>query len=178
MPERSITYRPATPFDAPRIAALHARSWQENYRGDMTDHYLDREAAKERLAVWTDRFSNTDPNLRVMLAEEGNDLVAFCCLLLHDDPDDGTLLDNLHVRKDLQGTGVGRRLIRWAAVTTLAEDPTGKLYLWVLKNNVRAAAMYRHIGGRMGRTEHKQLVPGQPKEVEAVCVHFTAEELV
>ena len=178
MPDRSITYRPATPFDAPRIAALHTRSWQENYRGDLPDHYLDQEASGERLAIWTDRFSLPNPNMHVMLAESDNRLVGFCCLFLHHHPDDGALLDNLHVRHDMQGVGVGRRLIRWAAVTTLADDPAGRLYLWVLKTNTRAAAVYTHIGGRLGRTERQHIVPGQPTGVEAVAVHFSAEELI
>lgn len=178
MPQTSITYRPATPFDAPRIAALHARSWRENYRGDLPDTFLDKEVLSERLSTWTDRFSTPSDDMQVMLAERDNELVGFCCVLLHHDPEDGTLLDNLHVRQDYQGTGIGRRLIRWAAITTIAEDPEGKLYLWVLKNNTSAAAMYRHIGGRMGRTESKQLLPGRPELVEAVAVHFSAEELV
>ena len=178
MPEPSVTYRPATPFDAPRIAALHARSWQQNYRGDLPDDYLDQHAAAERLAVWTGRFSDPNPNMRVMLAEDENKLVGFCCLMLHESPADGTLLDNLHVRMDYQGLGIGKRLMRWAAVTTVAEDPEGRLYLWVLKNNTSAAAMYRHVGGRMGRTEQKHLLPDRPELVEAVAVHFSAEELI
>ncbi len=174
----AVTYRPATPFDAPRIAALHTRSWQENYRGELSDDYLDREASRERLAVWTERFSEPNELMKVMLAEEDNKLVAFCCVFLGHDPVDGALLDNLHVRKKYQGQGIGRRLIRWAAVITLEHDAAGRLYLWVLKNNTKAAEMYRHIGGRIGRTERKHLVAGQPDEVEAVCVHFEAESLV
>ncbi|MGB3800669.1 MAG: GNAT family N-acetyltransferase, partial [Lewinella sp.] len=160
------------------IAALHARSWQENYRRDLPGDYLDKESASERLSVWTERFSDPNEDMRVMLAERDNELVGFCCLFLHHDPKDGTLLDNLHIHRDFQGFGIGRRLIRWAAVTTVAEDPEGRLYLWVLKNNTAAAEMYQHIGGRMGRTEQKQLLPDRPVKVEAVAVHFAAAELI
>ncbi|PPK84519.1 ribosomal protein S18 acetylase RimI-like enzyme [Neolewinella xylanilytica] len=178
MSATTVTYRPATPFDAPRIAALHAQSWQENYRGALTDEYLDREATAERLSVWTERFSQPNDDMQVMLAEAGNQLVGFCCVFLHHDPQDGALLDNLHVRAEYQGRGVGRRLIRWAAVIAVAADPENRLHLWVLKTNTSAAAVYRHLGGRTGRTESKQLVPGQPAPVEAICVHFDAEQLI
>ncbi|NJB87160.1 ribosomal protein S18 acetylase RimI-like enzyme [Lewinella marina] len=172
-----LRYRPATPFDAPRIAALHTRSWRENYRGAMTDDYLDGQAADERLGVWTQRFSEENPNMQVFLAESGVNLVGFCCLFLDHDSKDGTLLDNLHVHIDYRGRGVGKQLMHWAAKTTMAHDPAGKLYLWVLQQNTAAAAVYRKLGGRMGRREQHHM-PGTAAEgTPALAVHFDPADL-
>ena len=67
----NITYRPATVTDADRIAALHARSWQETYRGIMPDEFLDNEVENERLAVWQERFAGQPPDRHLIVAEAG-----------------------------------------------------------------------------------------------------------
>lgn len=172
-----ITYRSATPFDAPRIAELHAHSWQLHYRGAMPDDYLDREAPAERLTVWTDRFSADHENMRVLLAEEDDVLAGFCCIVLGEDDQDGTLLDNLHVRPGYQGSGVGKRLMHWAAKETLAYAPDGELYLWVLEQNQPAMDVYLHLGGQAGRRERKHLVATAPEGVTAVAIHFDPADL-
>ncbi|WP_157974545.1 GNAT family N-acetyltransferase [Lewinella sp. IMCC34183] len=172
-----VTYRSATPFDAPRIAELHASSWQENYRGAMSDHYLDAEAPAERLSVWTGRFSAEDKSLRVWLAEEEDILAGFCCVVLGESERDGTLLDNLHVRAGYRGTGIGRYLLNWAAEEVLAYDPAGKLYLWVLEQNTSAMDVYRHLGGTPGRRELRHLSGMAPEGVGAIAVHFDPGDL-
>ena len=178
MTDTGITLRSATPFDAGRIAALHTRSWRENYAGDMSDAYLAHEAPAERLSVWTDRFTDTRENMRVVLAEDGTELVGFCCLFLDHDPADGTLLDNLHVRADYRGQGVGKQLMHDAAQAVRHYDPSGKLYLWVLQSNSSAMAVYRRLGGQPGRKEHHYM-PGTGEEgVTAIAVHFDPPTLL
>ncbi|THH36444.1 GNAT family N-acetyltransferase [Neolewinella litorea] len=178
MLQSNLRYRSATPFDAPRIAQLHARSWRENYRGAMTDTFLDQEARADRLAVWTRRFSDDDPRMRVLLAEEGKILVGFCCLYLDEEPEDGTLLDNLHVHANYHGRGVGKQLMHWAAETVLAYDPAGKLYLWVLEQNTPARRVYAALGGHVGRCEHRGLPGTGPGGAPALAVHFDPRNLL
>ena len=177
MSPAQITYRPATPFDAPRIAELHTRSWRETYRGDMSDDYLDHTAPKERLDVWTQRFSEENEALRVFLAEDGKLLVGFCCLLMEHSRQDGTLLDNLHVHSEYRKHGIGKRLMHWAAKQVMNYDPAGKLYLWVLETNTPAIDVYRHLGGSTGRSEQHQLPGSGPAGVSAIAVHFDPDEL-
>ena len=38
-----LVFRSATEKDAKGIAALHAKSWQQNYRGTFSDYFLDKE---------------------------------------------------------------------------------------------------------------------------------------
>ncbi len=168
----AITFRPATPFDAPRIAALHARSWREHYTNAMSAAYLEGEASVERLALWTDRFTDTPDTMRVVLAEAGTDLVGFSCLFFDHDATDGTLLDNLHVRADYQGHGVGKRLLHEVAGAILRHDPAGKLYLWVLESNTSALAFYQRLGGTPGRRVQRHLPGTGEAGVTAIAVHF------
>ena len=170
---------PATPQHAPHIAALHARSWQENYTDAMSATYLQQKAPAERLAVWTERFAHPAPGMRVLLAEDDNgQLIGFSCFFLDHHPEDGTLLDNLHVRADRQGTGLGKHLMQATARLTLAEGQNDKLYLWVLDSNTRARNVYERLGGRLGRSEQHHMPGTGPEGVAATIMHWRADSLL
>ena len=171
--------RQATPQDAPRIAALHARSWQENYTAAMSASYLQQEGPTERLAVWTERFAHPAPGMRVLLAEDDDGrLIGFSCFFLDHHPEDGTLLDNLHVRADQQGAGLGKHLVQATARLTLAEGQSDKLYLWVLDSNTRARNVYERLGGRVGRSEQHHMSGTGPEGVAATSMHWRAGSLL
>ena len=141
-----ITYRPATVADADRIAALHARSWQETYRGIMPDDFLDDEVEAERLAEWRNRFTEQPDNRQIIVAEEREQLVGFACVLTGSDPVYGALLDNLHVASAYKGRGIGRSLIKQAADWVRQQDAKSPFYLWVYEQNHPARAFYDSLG--------------------------------
>ena len=170
--------RQATPQDVPRIAALHARSWQENYTAAMSANYLQQKAPVERLAVWAERFAHPASGMRVLLAEDDGQLIGFSCFFLDHHPADGTLLDNLHVRADRQGAGLGKHLMQATARSVLAEAQSDKLYLWVLNSNTRARTVYERLGGRVGRSERHHMPGTGPEGVVATCMHWRAGELL
>ena len=74
-------------------------------------------------------------------------MLGFACVFLNQDNTYGALLDNLHVLDTAKGKGIGRQLMRLVALEVLKNDPNGKLYLWVLKNNTSAMAFYERLGG-------------------------------
>lgn len=141
-----VTFRLATPTDAEGIAALHARSWQETYRGIMPDEFLDDDVADERLTVWQERFIKTSANRRIIVAEVGDELAGFACVFTDDDPIFGALLDNLHVASPFKGRGIGRELIRQAAEWVQQQRPESRFYLWVYEQNHPARAFYDYLG--------------------------------
>ncbi len=141
-----ITYRIATTADTDRIAALHARSWQQTYRGIMPDAFLDDEVEAERLAEWRARFSEQPPNRQIIVAETDNQLVGFACVFADHDPVYGALLDNLHVASDYKGRGIGQSLIKQAADWVRQQAPTSPFYLWVYEQNHSARAFYDGLG--------------------------------
>ncbi|RAJ11343.1 GNAT family N-acetyltransferase [Arenibacter echinorum] len=142
-----LTYRQAKASDYLEIAKLHVKNWQQHYRGDFSDHFLDVEAELEREEVWKDRLSNPSPNQVVLVAEKDGEICGFACAFLEDDAEHGTLLDNLHVLATVKGKGIGRHLMGMVAQEALKKKPKGKLYLWVLKNNTSAMAFYERLGG-------------------------------
>lgn len=156
----------ATAADAPAIAALHSLSWQNTYRGSLTDDYLDKVAPTERLEVWTARFAAAAPEMQVTVskAADGN-LQGFACVFANHSPADGHLLDNLHVHPAGHGKGLGKSLMQHAAQRLLDTGHHGELYLWVLTDNLPAIRFYERMGGRPGRVENHDLVAGQRPEV-------------
>lgn len=143
-----ISYRIATPEDAEAIAMLHAKSWQENYKGIWSDQYLDHEVVPNRLSIWKKRFEKPNPEQYVKLALDGEDLCGFACTYLNYDKKWGAFLDNLHVRSDYQGNGIGKFLMKDSARWVQNKDAQSGLFLLVLENNQSAIKFYEKIGGQ------------------------------
>jgi ribosomal protein S18 acetylase RimI-like enzyme len=144
----TISYRTATPADATSIALLHARNWQENYRGSWKDEFLDHEVIPNRLEVWKKRFERPNERQYVILAEDQGSLCGFACTFLDHDPHWGAFMDNLHVSSPHQRRGIGQVLMQKSIEKIIQNDPSSKLYLWVLQTNDSAIRFYEKIGGK------------------------------
>jgi GNAT superfamily N-acetyltransferase len=141
-----LQFRFADRSDAEDIAALHAESWRRHYRGAYSDAFLDGDVVADRLAVWSERLRENDPQRQTIVVESGGGLIGFAHTAFDDDPTWGALLDNLHVAHGHKRRGVGSQLLAWAARGVI-ERETG-LYLWVLDQNVDAQAFYEARGAR------------------------------
>ena len=163
-----VDFRQATAADVPAIARLHGESWRNHYRGAYADEFLDGPVFDERLAVWTERFDRPSPSAVTVLAMTGDALVGFAHTFLDDDPEWGSLLDNLHVTLARKGSGVGRKLMGRTAELVLDRATSPRLYLWVLEQNVAAQGFYQRLGGEFAGTKATQAPGG--KEVAAIRV--------
>ncbi|CAM3536389.1 GNAT family N-acetyltransferase [Zobellia roscoffensis] len=169
-----VAYRTATLGDAVSIAGLHVKSWQENYRGAFSDAYLDELALGEREKIWHDRLENPLSRQTVIVAEKGEDLVGFVCAFFDVDDDFGTLLDNLHVLKDVQGMGIGKRLMSLIAKEVQDREPNSGLYLWVLESNEAALRFYDRQGGKRLETVEGNDIGDKP--IMKVRYHWSSME--
>lgn len=142
-----ITYREATAKDADSIAHLHSISWQQNYRGAFGDEFLNGPVLENRRDVWQNRLHQPVPNQYVIVAESDATIGGFSCAYSENDPVWGTLLDNLHVRKELKGLGIGSILLRSAAQWSYRKNPESGFYLWVLVQNMDAQKFYDYLEG-------------------------------
>jgi GNAT superfamily N-acetyltransferase len=134
-------FRLAGPGDAEAVANLHADSWRRHYRGAYSDTFLDGDVLADRLAVWTERLREPDPQRCTILAEDGG-LVGFANTVFDDDPTWGALLDNLHVADGHRRRGIGSRLLALTGKAVTERPPRTGLYLWVLEQNADARAFY------------------------------------
>jgi len=159
-PDLAVQYREATEHHADAIAALHADSWRRHYRGAYLDSYLDGDILSERRERWTLRLKPPRLNQLTVCAEIDGDVVGFSHTLFDHDPHWGALLDNLHVRSDLKGAGIGTRLLSIAAQELVRSRPSQSLYLWVLEQNTPAQAFYDERGGTRMETMLRGPFPG------------------
>ncbi len=151
-----LELRRATPADAPALASVHIRSWQETYAGLMPDGVLesmtDQAALDRRTQLWQGIL--TKGAELVFVAVRGGEVVGFTSgaagtfLTSNSLTDDFTAdaeLSTLYLLKSAQGRGTGRALLR-ALAAELAARGNRSLLLWVLANNP-ARAFYEHLGG-------------------------------
>ncbi|HUY67334.1 MAG TPA: GNAT family N-acetyltransferase [Acidimicrobiales bacterium] len=146
-PAPVVHYREATEQDAGDIAALHADSWRRHYRGAYLDSYLEGDVVADRLEVWTARLAPPRHDQCTVIADAGGEVVGFAHTVFDIDPIWGALLDNLHVRSRLKGTGIGTRLLSHAALGLLRHRPSDAIHLWVLDQNKAAQSFYDARGG-------------------------------
>lgn len=142
-----LLFRSAGADDAEAVAHLHADSWRRHYRGAYSDAFLDGDVFADRLAVWTDRLRDPDPQRCTILAES-TDLVGFSNTFFDEDPTWGALLENLHVADGCKGRGIGSRLLALTAEAVIARPLRTGLHLWVLEQNVDAQAFYASRGAK------------------------------
>jgi GNAT superfamily N-acetyltransferase len=138
--------RTAGPDDAEQVARLHADSWRRHYRGAYTDSYLDGDVVSDRYAVWSARLAAPD-NAMTVVAEDETGLVGFGHVAFDEDDQWGSLLDNLHVTRDRQRSGIGAALLTWIARAVTEQATNRSMYLWVLEQNTAAQSFYAAFGG-------------------------------
>jgi GNAT superfamily N-acetyltransferase len=141
-----MNVRLATPADAETIAALHAESWRNTYRGILRDEFLDGPIFENRRHLWHERLSLPDPPF-VTIAEVDARPQGFVCAFLDVDPVYGALVDNLHVALGSKGHGLGRRLMHEAARWIGRQRPRSGMHLWVYERNLPARQFYERLGG-------------------------------
>jgi ribosomal protein S18 acetylase RimI-like enzyme len=165
--------REATESDTHRIAALHAASWRDSYRGMLSDEFLDGDLVADRAEVWIERLTSPIPNQRIVLAETGKQLVGFACAFGSTDSKLGTLLDNLHVARDFQRQGIGVKLLSEIVTWCQTELPGEGLFLWVLEKNQPA----RHFYEQLGATKIAEEVWLAPDGRSIPCLCYAWEQL-
>ncbi|KDN82180.1 GNAT family N-acetyltransferase [Kitasatospora cheerisanensis] len=131
--------------DAGDIARLHTASWQHAYAGLMPADHLAGEVAAEQRALWERRLADGADGGYLALVEDGPAVAGFAYVV--PEPGGRVLLDNLHVRAGLIGSGVGHLLLTHAFDWTVRQHPGSALYLEVLAGNARAIAFYERHGG-------------------------------
>lgn len=140
-------YRIATPNDIETIANLHALSWQNSYRGMLSDDYLDNHVLADRIQVWTQKINEPPANQVIFVKEIDNIVVGFVCAYGSQTDEFGTFIDNLHVLPSFKGRGIGRDLMQEVSDWSLQHFDQPKLYLKVLEDNHSARLFYEKVGG-------------------------------
>lgn len=164
-PLQPLSLREAAAGDAPAVAALHTQSWQSAYRELLPDRYLDETVPGEHRMRWRSLLgappADGDAALErpegvVRLAERDGRLLGFASVWFNYKPGYDAYMDNLHVRPDLRGGGIGGRLLRDAANQTAAAGYKS-LSLEVLSGNQAAIRFYEKLGATRRREDREEM---------------------
>jgi GNAT superfamily N-acetyltransferase len=127
--------RPASPDDAPAVAAVQAAAWKETFSGTLPPAVLDLLRGPQAVEQW--RLAAAEPPSRrhhVLVAETGSDVVGFAAMGPAADPDTNAETDAelvaIGVLPDHSGEGHGSRLVN-AAVDHLRRDGFATARVWV-----------------------------------------------
>lgn len=134
-PTADVSVRVAWADDAPAIAELQLRTWQEQYAGVLPSEALPRDIGAAAAAWQTSLSRPPDARHRVLVALERNRVVGFAITAPASDPDCDPVADaelmELTVEPGERGKGHGSRLLQ-AAVETMQADRFSRAVLWAI----------------------------------------------
>lgn len=145
---QTMVFREACLKDLSDIAELHAQSWRENYSDVLSNKYLNEDIYGDRTKIWTDRLTKPTPNQFILIAEIDSVFCGFVCVFGANNPKFGTIIDNLHVKSNIKGQGIGTKLLIEAAEWAATNYKNDNLYLEVLEGNLKAIKFYESLGGK------------------------------
>lgn len=154
-----IVVRTAALADAPGMARVHVKSWQETYRGQTPDEILDApDFVERRERMWTRALADVQ-RVRAAVAEADGEIVGIAMAgpAEGENPPRDWQLYVLYLLAEHHGSGAGQRL-----VDAVLEDRAS--VLWVADPNPRAQAFYR----RNGFLPDGAAQGGEPREIRMV----------
>lgn len=150
-PIKRIDIRESDINDWPVIAEIHTQNWQQNYRGILSDDYLDNEVEHDRKTIWSERVNNPSNNQKIYIAQCDNKIIGFSCAYHHYKKKSEHYLDNLHVTSAYQGYGIGARLLHRSATWANDVDSTVPFFLLVYDRNEKAKRFYKRCGADVSK---------------------------
>lgn len=131
------------------VARLHTDSIKNTYVGISEQEWLDSLNYEDSYKFWKRQWLRSDNE--VILMKEGDEVVGFAMIIFFSVRAGIGLLDRLHVRKDMQHRGIGKRLIA-ASAGFLWNMGFDSLEVGVIEGNVRAEMVYKALGAELMRT--------------------------
>jgi len=149
--------RPATPNDAPAIAAIHVRAWQVAYEGMLPSEFLAGLSVRQRTDFWHRELIGG--RSLILVAEREGSVVGWISAGAGRDPDveNTSEVYAVYVAPDCWRHGFGRQLM-----DAIEEHPSSRreITLWVLDQNQRAIDFYRKMGYEFDGAKRSDQIAG------------------
>jgi len=142
-----LRIRKAEPRDAPEIAALHVRGWEE-FRAFVPEPVMQARNLSAREHEWSAILASAGSRMSVTVAEIDGVVGGFVHCKLLDEPVRGAQseITRFFVAAGLRRQGVGRRLLA-AAASWIRDRDAEPISLYSFTQN-RFRAVYAKLGGR------------------------------
>lgn len=159
--------RAATISDVEAIASIHVRGWQQAYRGQLPDDFLDSLSVAQREVSWADLLCKAGATVFVVVSAT-DQVEGFIHYGASRDPEADEKCDGeiyaVYLLPAVLGQGKGRELMVFAE-RSLRSAGYREVVLWVLESNIRARAFYE-MGGFQSEGLEKHLVIGAASYAE------------
>jgi len=140
--------RTAKKEDAEAIANIHLLAWRSAYKDIMPDEYLRSLSITERTKYWLEALSERGPGINVVV-EQRSSVAGFCVYGPARDKNLSNVnageLVALNILPNAWGKGLGTELVKYVIESAINDD-WSSLYLWVIKENLRARSLYELMG--------------------------------
>ena len=143
--KNEIIVRKAEKEDVMQIAEILVEDWKTAYRGIIDSDFLDSMSAEQRYEIEIKRYE------KFIVAADGNEILGYAWLeTTEDEPADCEIIA-LYVRYSKRNNGIGKLLMRHAAIH-FRETGKKKMIVWCLKENNESRRFYEKVGGKAFRT--------------------------
>ncbi len=145
-----ITVRKATIGDEKEIVRLRGIIWRETYTGIYPEEVLNDPDHEASIARFAARIG--DPAHQIFLYCDGEEYIGYFAIgpsNFGPYRDFDLCLNNLYLRKEYKGLGLGRRAFEWIQ-RYCKEQGISKFFCGCNLHNHNAVAFYRHMGGIQG----------------------------
>jgi GNAT superfamily N-acetyltransferase len=135
--------RSARRDEADDLARVHHAAWHQGYAGIVPDEILSARSLAIFQEQWSEWLQSEDPDVNVLLAERGGQVVGLAELECReaDDPE----LRLLYVHPSAWRSGVGRTLVG-AVGEELRRRGAAHVVVWTFAENVRGRRFYEAVG--------------------------------
>jgi GNAT superfamily N-acetyltransferase len=158
--------REAEPGDAEAIASIHVRAWQDAYRGQLSDDYLDALRADDRVGMQRRMLVEPRDGWTTWVAVDDARVVGFAVTGPSEDADADDRAGELYaiyLEPARVGTGLGRALFE-RAIGDLRSRGFTRSTLWVLDTNERGRRFFERAGWAADGTTASERVDGEMRQ--------------
>ena len=143
--------RRAAKADLPAVAAIHVASWQDAYRGVVSEDVLRGRSIADCLAGWQATFAKHAGNITVAESDDGR-IHGFCCAGAVVDADRNGPFEfevyGLHVAPSSRRNRIGARLLHQALARAREHEGSRTAIVWTLADLILSRRFYEREGGR------------------------------
>lgn len=170
---QEMNIREANINDAEGIANVHVKAWQSAYREIMPNDYLDSLSVNEKTKIWQKSLSEHSLGINLVI-EKNKEIIGFCVFGPARDDDQKNCnvgeLVALNILPKYWRNGYGTEMVNYVLSQS---DLKGwqALYLWVIKQNKKAIAIYEANGFiREGAEKLNDKLTGyELQEIRYIC---------
>jgi ribosomal protein S18 acetylase RimI-like enzyme len=146
MSDLLVSIRRAKAEDSDGLSRVFEAAWREAYLGVIPGLALEKLIMRRSAGWWRGAITRGRP---LAVLDVGQGIAGY---VSYGRCRDSRLqaegeIDELYLAPEYQGLGFGRRLFR-AARNDLQDRELARVVVWALRDNERACAFYRRLGGR------------------------------